>query len=168
MSLHQERTIITKNLFDPQRTCSSNNSHYNEIQRHSPCSIERLSEYKNVLTDIFLVSFTAHIMTYPRIILPTLEALYRLGTNICDEIEKFHPDVVLGLAHSGWMPVVIAQALWAETKETPFPLSTRTNIGLEKKEIYDEQYGKSTPAFCCGECCERVITLPGFRNKVPG
>lgn len=93
-------------------------------------------------------------MTYPQIILPTLEALYRLGANICIEIEKFQPDVVLGLAHSGWMPVVVAQALWAETEETPFPPSTRTNIGLEKKEIYDERYGKSTPAFCCGECCD--------------
>jgi len=48
MSLHQERTIITKNLFDPQHTCSSNNSHYNERQRHSPCSIGHLSEHINV------------------------------------------------------------------------------------------------------------------------
>jgi hypothetical protein len=93
-------------------------------------------------------------MTYSQIILPTLEALYRLGTNISDEIEKFHPDVVIGLAHSGWMPVVVAQALWAETKETPFPPSARTNIGLEKKEIYDARYGTSPPAFCCGECCD--------------
>ncbi len=93
-------------------------------------------------------------MTYPQIMLPTLEALYRLGADICTEIEKFHPDVVLGLAHSGWMPVVVAQALWAEAKETPFPPSTRTNIGLEKKEIYDKRYGTSIPAFCCGECCD--------------
>lgn len=93
-------------------------------------------------------------MPYPQIILPTLEALYRLGINICDEIEKFHPDVVLGLAHSGWMPVVVAQALWGEIHETPFPPSARTNVGLEKKEIYDERYGKSPPAFCCGECCD--------------
>jgi hypothetical protein len=93
-------------------------------------------------------------MTCSQITLPTLEALYRLGTNIYDEIEKFHPDVVIGLAHSGWMPVVVAQALWAETKETAFPPSARTNIGLEKKKIYDERYGKSAPAFCCGECSE--------------
>ena len=70
-------------------------------------------------------------MTYPPILLPTLEALYRLGNNICAEIEKFHPDVVLGLAHSGWMPVVIAQTLWTETRTEIFPPTTRTNIGLE-------------------------------------
>jgi hypothetical protein len=93
-------------------------------------------------------------VTYPPVILPTLEALYQLGANICAEIENFHPNVVLGLAHSGWMPIVVAQAMWAETKEAPFPPSTRTNIGLEKKEIYDARYGKSPPAFCCGECCD--------------
>ena len=93
-------------------------------------------------------------MSYPQVILPTLEALYRLGTEVCDEIEKFHPDVVIGLAHSGWMPVVVAQALWQEINDTPFPPSTRTNVGLEKKEIYDRRYGKSSPAFCCGECCD--------------
>jgi len=93
-------------------------------------------------------------MIYPQVTLPTLEALYRLGINICDEIEKIHPDIIIGLAHSGWMPVVVAQTLWADTRKDPFPLSTRTNIGLEKYEIYVAQYGKSSPAFCCGTCCE--------------
>jgi len=87
-------------------------------------------------------------MTYPQILLPTLEALYRLGNNVCAEIEKFQPDVVLGLAHSGWMPVVVAQTLWTETRVESFPPSTRTNIGLEKNEIYVARYGKETPAFC--------------------
>lgn len=93
-------------------------------------------------------------MAYPQVILHTIESLYRLAANVCDEIEKFQPDIVIGLAHSGWMPVVVAQTIWTETKETPFPPSTRTNIGLEKKEIYDKRYGKSPPAFCCGECCD--------------
>ena len=93
-------------------------------------------------------------MTYPRVALSTLEALYRLGVEVCDEIEKFQPDVVIGLAHSGWMPVVVAQALWAETRATPFPPSTRTNIGQEKHEIYHARYGTDPPAFCCGECCD--------------
>jgi len=95
-------------------------------------------------------------MTYPPILLPTIEALYRLGNNVCAEIEKFQPDVVLGLAHSGWMPVVVAQTLWAKTRAKPFPPSTRTNIGLEKNEIYVARYGKSTPAFCCGECSDEA------------
>jgi hypoxanthine phosphoribosyltransferase len=91
--------------------------------------------------------------SYPQVSLSTLEALFRLGRGICDEVEKFHPDIVIRLAHSGWMPVVVAQALWAETEKTPFPASMRTNIGHEKKEIYEARYGTSYPAFCCGECC---------------
>lgn len=91
--------------------------------------------------------------TYPQGTLSTLESLYRLGKNICDEIEKFHPEVVIGLAHSGWMPVVVAQALWLETRSTPFPPSMRTNIGQEKYAMYHARYGKSLPAICCGECC---------------
>ena len=95
-------------------------------------------------------------MTYPQVALSTLEALYRLGIEVCAEIEKFQPDVVIGLAHSGWMPVVVAQTLWAETRGTPFPPSTRTNIGSEKHEIYHARFGTSPPAFCCGECCDGV------------
>ena len=90
--------------------------------------------------------------SYPQVTLSTLEALYRLGKNICGEVEKFQPDLVIGLAHSGWMPVVVAQALWAETRSASFPASTRTNIGQEKHEIYHARYGTSRPAFCCGEC----------------
>lgn len=93
------------------------------------------------------------MLSYPQVTLSTLEAVYRLGKNICDEIEKFHPDVVIGLAHSGWMPVVVAQTLWAETRSAPFPPSMRTNIGQEKYAMYHARYGKSLPAFCCGECC---------------
>jgi hypothetical protein len=93
-------------------------------------------------------------VTYPQVTLATLEALYWLGTNVCEEIKGSRPDVVIGLAHSGWMPVVVAQTLWAETSKDPFPPAIRTNIGLEKNEIYTARYGKSPPAFCCGECCE--------------
>jgi hypothetical protein len=91
--------------------------------------------------------------TYPQATLSTLEALYQLGKNICAEIEKFQPDVIIGLAHSGWAPVVVAQTLWAETRSASFPPSMRTNIGQEKYAMYHAQYGKSLPAFCCGECC---------------
>lgn len=91
--------------------------------------------------------------SYPQVTLSTLEALYRLGKNICDEVEKFQPDIVIGLAHSGWMPVVVAQTLWAETRSASFPPSMRTNIGQEKYQIYHARYGKSLPAICCAECC---------------
>ena len=91
--------------------------------------------------------------SYPQVTLSTLEALYRLGKNSCAEIEKFQPDIVIGLAHSGWLPVVVAQTLWAQTRSAPFPPSMRTNIGQEKHGFYHARYGKSLPAFCCGECC---------------
>jgi hypothetical protein len=93
------------------------------------------------------------MITYPQATMSTLEALYRLGKNICAEIEKFQPDVLIGLAHSGWLPVVVAQTLWAETKAARFPPAMRTNIGQEKYAMYHARYGKSLPAFCCGECC---------------
>jgi hypothetical protein len=95
---------------------------------------------------------TSSLAPYPPATWSTLEALYRLGLHVCEEIENFHPDIVLRLAHSGWMPVVVAQTLWVETRQTPFPPATRTNIGLEKHEIYHTRFGKSSPAFCCGEC----------------
>jgi hypothetical protein len=88
-------------------------------------------------------------MNYPTTALTILEALYLNGTDICAEIEKFQPDLVIWLAHSGWMPVVVAQELWAQTRKTAFPPSMRTNIGLEKHEIYTASFGKSPPAFCC-------------------
>lgn len=91
--------------------------------------------------------------TYPQGTLSVLEAIYRLAKNICDEIENFQPDLVIGLAHSGWLPVAVAQVLWAETSSAPFPPSMRTNIGQEKYEIYHARYGKVLPAICCGECC---------------
>ena len=36
----------------------------------------------------------------------------------------------------------------------PFPPSARTNIGLEKKEIYDERFGISPPAFVAGNAAK--------------
>lgn len=91
-------------------------------------------------------------MNYPDAALSTLEAIYRHARDICVEIEDYSPDLVIGLAHSGWLPVVVAQTLWAETRSKPFPASLRTNIGQEKNRIYAERYGTDNPAFCCGEC----------------
>lgn len=92
-------------------------------------------------------------MDYPQTLLPTLEALYCLGSRACIEIEIFQPDIVIGLAHSGWMPVTVARALWAETRATAFPPSMRTNIGQEKHDIYKERFKPPMPGYCCGECC---------------
>ncbi len=100
-------------------------------------------------------------MTYPQILLPTLEALYRLGSRVCTEVESFQPDIVIGLAHSGWMPVTVACALWSATHTTGFPPTVRTNIGQEKHEIYKERFKPPIPAYCCGECCDGSVDRLG-------
>ena len=73
-------------------------------------------------------------MNYPATALTILEALYQNGTNICVEIEKFQPDMVIGLAHSGWMPVVVAQTLWAQTRKGSFPPAMRTNVRTSRAQ----------------------------------
>ncbi len=95
------------------------------------------------------------LMDYPASARSTLEAIYRLAAQVCAEIERFQPDVLVGLAHSGWAPVAAAQTLWAEKYPgRPFPPATRTNIGREKHEIYFNKFGRRAgPAFCCVECC---------------
>lgn len=93
-------------------------------------------------------------MDYPQNLLQTLEALYDLGQRTCTEVEQFDPVIVVGLAHSGWMPVIVARALWSETHSTAFPPAVRTNIGQEKNDIYKERFKPSMPAYCCGECCD--------------
>ncbi len=92
-------------------------------------------------------------MEYPQILLPILEELYRFGKQICTEVENFQPDLVIGLAHSGWMPVTVARTLWSDTRKKAFPPALRTNIGQEKHTIYKERFKPSMPAYCCGECC---------------
>jgi len=93
-------------------------------------------------------------MDYPTFLLPKVEALYRLARRVCVEIERFQPDAVIGLAHSGWMPVMAAQSIWQRERSDAFPLAMRTNIGLEKHTIYFEQYQRTAPAFCCLECSD--------------
>lgn len=91
---------------------------------------------------------------YPQAALSTLEALYQLGKDICQEVEEQRPDIVIGLAHSGWTPVVVAQTLWTATHDRSFPPSMRTNIGQEKSAIYHARFGTDFPAFCFGECSD--------------
>ena len=56
---------------------------------------------------------------------------------ICDQVQSYKPDLVIGLAHSGWLPVDLAQGLWNRTHASPFPSVLRTNFGSEKVAIYD-------------------------------
>lgn len=93
-------------------------------------------------------------MHYPQSLYPTLAALYHLGKRVCLEVENFHPDIVIGLAHSGWMPVMVARALWSKTRTGTFPSAVRTNIGQEKHALYKQRFKASMPAYCCGICCD--------------
>ncbi len=65
-----------------------------------------------------------------------LESLLELGQAACAAIRDAQPDLVIGLAHSGWMPVVVARGLWQATEHQPFPPCLRINLGLEKSEIF--------------------------------
>lgn len=68
------------------------------------------------------------------------ESLFDLGQTTCATIRDFHPDLVIGLAHSGWMPVVIARGLWQATASQPFPPCLRINLGLEKAGLFRDRY----------------------------
>ncbi len=65
-----------------------------------------------------------------------LESLFDLGQAACDAIRDFQPDLVIGLAHSGWMPVPVTRALWQTAESQPFPPCLRINLGLEKARIF--------------------------------
>lgn len=96
--------------------------------------------------------------TYGRMA-PTLEALYTLATWVCEEADLFQPDLLLGLAHSGWLPVVVARSLRKASGRSPLPPAVRTNIGREKHEIYKQRYGDQFPAFCCGQCSDEPFRV---------
>lgn len=68
-----------------------------------------------------------------------LESLFDLGQAACAAIRDFQPDLVIGLAHSGWMPVVVARALWQTTESQPFPPCLRINLGLEKAGLFRDR-----------------------------
>ncbi|MFO7536575.1 MAG: hypothetical protein R6X32_00785 [Chloroflexota bacterium] len=61
---------------------------------------------------------------------------HELAQFIVAEIQDFQPDLVLGLAHSGWLPVLAAQTVWSCQSDTPFPPTLRINFGREKLESY--------------------------------
>jgi len=68
-----------------------------------------------------------------------LESLFDLGQAACDAIRAVQPDLVIGLAHSGWIPVAVARALWQTTERQPFPPCLRINLGLEKAGLFRDQ-----------------------------
>jgi len=58
--------------------------------------------------------------------------IYNTAREICNEIISFQPDLIVGVAHSGWMPVQASKKLWSITQKTDFPNAFRINIGHEK------------------------------------
>ncbi len=51
---------------------------------------------------------------------------------LCDEIHRFQPDLVIGLMHSGWMPLFAGMELWKRVENGAFPPVVCVNIGTEK------------------------------------
>lgn len=96
-------------------------------------------------------------MTEHAALRPMLEAIYDLCLLVCQKIDDFAPDVVLGLAHSGWMPVAVARSVQGAVGLAAFPPAVRTNIGQEKHDVYIKRYGSAFPAFCCGECSDEPL-----------
>jgi len=68
-----------------------------------------------------------------------LESLFDLSQAACPAIRDFQPDLVIGLAHSGWTPVVVARGLWQAAESLPFPPCLRINLGLEKARIFRDR-----------------------------
>ncbi|MBX3052005.1 MAG: hypothetical protein KF753_11055 [Caldilineaceae bacterium] len=66
----------------------------------------------------------------------TFDDFWRSAVRACKEIEQFKPEIVIGLAHAGWAPVVATRAVWEEVSDIPFPPTLRTNLGREKLDPY--------------------------------
>ena len=58
-------------------------------------------------------------MSSPQKVLKILEALFLLGMEACEDIEQFKPDLLIGLTHSAWMPMLFTRMLWQEIHDTP-------------------------------------------------
>jgi hypothetical protein len=61
---------------------------------------------------------------------------HQLAHFTVEEIQDFQPDLVLGLAHSGWLPVLATQTVWSCQRDAPFPPTLRINFGREKLKSY--------------------------------
>lgn len=75
----------------------------------------------------------------------SLGALFDLALLAREQIETYQPDLVIGLCHSGQIPLRATQWLWEETRDKPFPPRMLTNIGREKttdfNALYERLYG---------------------------
>jgi hypothetical protein len=98
----------------------------------------------------------------------TLESIFALAAEVCGSIDHFRPDVLIGLAHSGWMPVEVARALHGAVGLTPFPPAARVNVGSEKHDRYLERFGPSFPAFCCITCSDDPVRIGHYLAWVMG
>jgi len=67
------------------------------------------------------------------------EEFFYNAVRACKQVEHFKPDIVLGLAHAGWAPVVATRSVWESLSSRPFPPSLRTNLGREKLLPYRQQ-----------------------------
>ncbi len=87
----------------------------------------------------------------------TIQRLANLGKAACEEIQRFHPDLVIVLAHGGWAALWAAEVVWAETSSEPFPKALVTNMGREKIR----RYTKVRSTVPCAEINPFVVDYAG-------
>ena len=68
---------------------------------------------------------------------------YDLAQYVVERIDTYRPHLLLGLAHSGWLPVLAARALWEMQHNDPFPPSLRLNFGQEKLDPHIALWGET-------------------------
>ncbi|MCB8985829.1 MAG: hypothetical protein H6659_18520 [Ardenticatenaceae bacterium] len=67
-----------------------------------------------------------------------IPGIHQFAQYIAGEIRTYQPDLVIGLAHSGWLPVLAAQTVWETQQDAPFPPSLRLNFGQEKLDRHND------------------------------
>jgi len=72
-----------------------------------------------------------------------IPGIHQFAQFIADEIRTYQPDMVIGLAHSGWLPVLAAQTVWETQQDAPFPPSLRLNFGQEKLDRHNDLWGQT-------------------------
>lgn len=86
---------------------------------------------------------TSHLSTPWEAFTALIPGLHQFAQFVVEEIQRYQPDLVIGLAHSGWLPVLAAQTVWAMQQTTPFPPSLRLNFGQEKLDPHNDLWSET-------------------------
>ncbi|MFO7682256.1 MAG: hypothetical protein R6X34_19630 [Chloroflexota bacterium] len=69
--------------------------------------------------------------------------IHQFAQFVVAEILAYQPDLLIGLAHSGWLPVLAAQVVWETQQDAPFPPTLRLNFGQEKLDPHVTLWGQT-------------------------